>query len=317
MAGIKVAAIQATSENGAVARNLENAGRLVRLAVERGAELVVCPEFLAAGYTYDEIIWESAEPRGGATETWLAALASEHDIYVGAGYLEADGDQFYNTFTLFGPGGELMGRVRKGSLPFCEGWYFAPSSDPKVIETPLGRIGVGICNDNQTAEFYRHMIDESPDLLLMPHSAPTPRVPVVAGWFREMVNSVAEFYAREFGIPVVFSNKVATRTNWTPLSFVPLLRLPMRCEGFSSVHAAGGERLAYAEDRETAVVGTIEIDPTRKRRPTAQPDGYLVRTPDLLTAAGGRVFEVFTRLGDHAYTTNTRRAPAAHAAANR
>ncbi|MCM6778723.1 carbon-nitrogen hydrolase family protein [Nocardia sp. CDC159] len=69
----------------------------------------------------------------------------EYDIYIGASYLEADDDQFYNTFALFGPGGELLGRVCKGSLPAFEGWYFAPSAEPKVIDTDVGRLGIGIC----------------------------------------------------------------------------------------------------------------------------------------------------------------------------
>lgn len=311
MKGITVAAVQATSENGAVERNLSNAAPLVAEAVRRGASLVVCPEFLAAGYEYHESIWASGEPRGGATETWLAELASAHDIYIGATYLEAEGDQFYNTFALFGPGGQLLGRVRKGSLPGFEGWYFTASDAPKVIETDLGRIGIGICNDNQTAEFFRHMVDQAPDLLLMPHSAPTPQVPVFAEQFRRQFSSIAEFYAREFGIPVVFANKIAAHTTWTPVPGLPLVRIPIHCEGFSSVYRAGGHLIEQAPPTESVVIGEVTLDPSAKRTPTITPSGYWSNRPIFSRTLSGRAFELFTTLGRRAYTTNPRRALAA------
>ncbi|MBF6331443.1 carbon-nitrogen hydrolase family protein [Nocardia transvalensis] len=306
-----VAAVQATSENGAVERNLRNAASLVRDAVRQGARLVVCPEFLAAGYQYRESIWDCGEPRGGATESWLAGLAADHDIYIGATYLEAAGDQFYNTFALFGPGGQLLGRVRKGSLPAFEGWYFAPSAEPKVIDTDLGRLGIGICNDNQTAEFFRHMVDQAPDLLLMPHSAPTPQFPVLAGQFRRQYSSIAGFYARELGIPVVFANKVSARTIWTPVPILPLARVPFRCEGFSSIHLAGGHLVEQKARTETVVVGEVTLDPAHKRTPGLRPTSYWAHRGILSPTLSGRAFELLTVRGHRAYTTNPRRAAAA------
>jgi len=68
---LKVAAIQPQSRNFDVDGNLQRAQRLVELAAQRGAQLVLCPEFLAAGYIYDRQIWTAAEPPGGPTETWL------------------------------------------------------------------------------------------------------------------------------------------------------------------------------------------------------------------------------------------------------
>ena len=42
--------------------------------------------------------------------------------------------------------------------PFFEGWYFTPDRESsKIVSTELGRIGVGICNDNQTCWFLRAM----------------------------------------------------------------------------------------------------------------------------------------------------------------
>jgi N-carbamoylputrescine amidase len=166
---LRLAGVQVESRNLDVQGNLRRAEALVAVAAQRGAELVLCPEFLAPGYVYDPSIWDVAEPRGGPTELWLARIARQHGLYIGASYLEASGDDFYNTFTLMRPDGTVAGRVRKESLPGFEGWFFRSCSESKVIETEIGRIGVGICHDNNTARF---MLGEPGpvDLLLMPHS---------------------------------------------------------------------------------------------------------------------------------------------------
>ena len=71
---LKVAGVQVQSRNLDVAGNLHRAELLVATAARRGAQLVLCPELLAAGYVYHQSIWDAAEPRGGPTE----ALAGPH-----------------------------------------------------------------------------------------------------------------------------------------------------------------------------------------------------------------------------------------------
>ena len=103
MTTLRVAAVQVESRNGEGARNLARAAPWVARAAERGAQLVLCPEFLATGYIYDTSIWRAAERAGGLTERWLGDLARRHAIHVGASYLESDGDDFHNTFALAAP----------------------------------------------------------------------------------------------------------------------------------------------------------------------------------------------------------------------
>src|SRR5262249_31121031 len=160
------------SRNLDVQGNLRRAEALVAGAAERGAELVLCPEFLAPGYVYHTSLWGVAEPHGGPTESWLARVARQYRLYVGGSYLEANADDFFNTFTLMRPDGTVSGRVRKESVPGFEGWFCRSCSEPKVIETEFGRVGIGICWDTSTARFLRHVSQEQVDLLLMPHSTP-------------------------------------------------------------------------------------------------------------------------------------------------
>src|SRR5262245_50620206 len=132
---LRVAAVQAVSRNGDVEGNLRRATKLVERAASAGAKLVVCPEFLATGYVFERAIWQSAEPTDGPTERWLRAMAQTHRVTIGASYLEVQGDDFFNTFTLVEPDGGVCGRVRKESLPAFEGWFIKGSGEPKTIET--------------------------------------------------------------------------------------------------------------------------------------------------------------------------------------
>jgi N-carbamoylputrescine amidase len=74
---LRVAANQVTSLDGEPERNLANAAMHVERAAKAGAKLALGPEFLAAGYVYDESIWRSAEPADGRTETCRRDVAQQ------------------------------------------------------------------------------------------------------------------------------------------------------------------------------------------------------------------------------------------------
>jgi N-carbamoylputrescine amidase len=309
---VRVAAVQVTSENGQLERNLANAERFVAEAAERGAEVVLCPEFLAAGYMYEESIWRSGESRDGPTESWLRRLAKHHGIYVGASYLAAEGDDFFNTFALAAPDGSIAGRVRKESLPAWEGWFFRSCSLPKMIETKLGRISVGICMDNQTARFFRHVMAEEPDLVLMPHSAPCS--PGWAALMRRSLTEIGPWYARAFGIPTILVNKAAGRS-WTRVPGIPLMKMRFDFPGLSTICDSDRRVLEHLADREGVIVANVQLDPARKRRPEAPTSFFWSRPPHVFPRLFGAYFWLLEWLGARAYARSTARARAARAVA--
>ena len=82
-----------------------------------------------------------------------------------------------------------------------------------MIDTPIGRIGIGIC-DNQFAAHLRLMQELQADLILMPHAWPTPSKAAglvsetdVATQQTRMIELPA-LYARSLGVPVVFVNQI-------------------------------------------------------------------------------------------------------------
>ncbi len=305
---IRVAGVQVESRNLDVEGNLRRAEALVEVAAERGATLVLCPEFLAPGYVYDPSIWDAGEPRGGPTEDWLAKMARQHRIYIGASYLEASGDDFFNTFTLMKPDGIVAGRVRKQSLPGFEGWFFRGCSDSKVIETELGRIGVGICHDNNTARFMRQMNQEQVDLLLMPHSAPCmamgPLQPV-GDHAQNLLRGAAGFYAKAFGVPTVMANKAAGEDIWSPMPWVPLMRLRFHFIGQSTICDADGTVCEQLEEQEGVVVADVLLDAQQKRQPARIPSGYWSMPPTVFPRfprASAALFQILERAGKAAYS---------------
>jgi N-carbamoylputrescine amidase len=320
---LRVAAVQVESRNLDVEGNLRRAESLVADAGGRGAELVLCPELLAAGYVYDAALWNAGEPRGGPTESWLARMARRHGIYIGASYLEASGDDFFNTFTLMKPDGLPAGRVRKQSLPGFEGWFIRGGSGPSVIPTELGRIGVGICHDNATCRFMRGLSREQPDLLLMPHSAPlvalgplplVRELPLVGERGCELLRNLPGFYARSFSIPVVMANKAAGRDTISPVPWVPLLRLKFHFVGQSTICDAAGNVCDRLDEREGVAIADVTLAQDRNRPPPQTPGGYWSNTPPFLprfprTAAA--VFRVLECTGRAAYRLSQSRRSAA------
>jgi N-carbamoylputrescine amidase len=312
---LHIAGVQIESRNGEVEANLARAGAWVAQAAERGAHLVLCPEFLAAGYIYDASIWESAEPQDGPTERWLRARAAAHGVYVGATYLEVDGEDFYNTFALAAPDGSVAGRVRKEALPGFEGWYFRSDPGSKVINTDLGRIAVGICHDNHTARFMRRLCHEDVDLLLMPHSAPLSRL-LPRAIMCDALQSIAPYYARVFGIPSVMVNKWSATDSPSPIPIAPFVTLRFRFPGLSTICDSDGAVLDHRADGEGIVLADVRLDPELRRRP-AEPTGYWSRPPKHFARTSGALFRLLERLGTAAYARSEARKAAARAAATR
>jgi N-carbamoylputrescine amidase len=198
---VRVAAVQMESKNGLVEANLHHATPLVEQAARAGAQLILLPEFMPTGYIYSTAIWDGAEPKRGLTVQWLCENSKRLNVWVGTSFLEADGEDFFNTFVLATPDGKEAGRVRKQTPAAFEAFYTKGGAGPHVMDTELGRIGVGICYENQLSYIPRIMYENSVDLLLMPHSYPA---------IAQMVMSLGDLalhYARLLGIPAVVCNK--------------------------------------------------------------------------------------------------------------
>ena len=262
-----VAAVQMACDLGNCERNLSHAASFVREAAEKGAKLVLLPELMPGGYTLTPEIWNTAEPFDGATTRWLRELGKQFGLYVGTTFLEADGDDFYNTFVLATPDGDIAGRVRKSPPASFEAYFFRAGSDRHWIDTPMGRIGVGICFENALYERYCELHDAGIDLYLRPFSGASFQAKFpVSQRDVEVLNAglrdgTAET-ARLMGIPVVMANKVGRLVTRLPAGFPPQ---DIEFPGFSAVADSDGRLLGQlASGIEGVVVAEVTLEPARK-----------------------------------------------------
>jgi len=253
---VRVAAVQMESKNGLVEANLEHASPMIEQAAREGAKLVLLPEFLPTGYIFTTAIWDGAEPSNGLTVQWLKANSKRLGIWLGTSFLEADGEHFFNTFVLATPEGGEAGRVRKQTVAAFEAFFTRDGPGPHVINTELGKIGVGICYENQLSYIPQIMHRESVDLLLMPHS-----YPIIA----EMMFSLAElapWYARLLGVPSIVCNKCGPWQAAYP--GLPFYKGESHFPGLSTIADSDGSIKAQLKNEERVIVADVTLEPGRK-----------------------------------------------------
>ena len=265
---LRVAAVQMVSENGERRANLERAKDLVQQASEAGAKLVALPELFSGGYWLCEQAWDTAEPQDGPTEAWLRETARLHGIYLGGSYLQARGEDFFNVFALATPAGQIAGRAPKQQAASVEAYLFRGQESSHVIDTDLGRVGIGICYDNAFRFVPDALIAGDADIVVMSFSAPTPQQTWYYGRkqveaFRASFRHGAQNYARMLGIPAIQVNKSGPWKSPLPAFFPSQYS---KYDGQSEIADGNGEIVAELADQEAVIVGDVTLDSARKIR---------------------------------------------------
>lgn len=267
---LKVAAIQTASKLGHSEINLQHTMPLIKQAKMEGAQLIVFPEMNTSGYTLTKDVWDIAEPVGGPTEQWLKNTSKTMGVYLGIGLVEAEGEDFFNTFLISSPEGEILGRVRKTQVEYII--FKAGDMKSHIVNTPIGRIGVGICADNHKVFLAEFMQEEEVDLLLMPHAWPVPfktsriisQQDIIDT--QEKQNNYPKLYAKMLGVPVIFVNHVGPIEGGKWLGIIGRL---MNSEYFrygesSTIIDSNMDVLAQLEQKEGIIVADITLNSSKK-----------------------------------------------------
>ncbi|KAI5859025.1 carbon-nitrogen hydrolase [Tricharina praecox] len=167
---VKLALIQLKTGSDKTA-NLTRASEKVAQAAKAGANIVVLPECFNSPYgcehfpKYAEALpsLETAASASARSESQsynhLSALSKEHSIHLIAGSipeLEPATEKLYNTSLIFSPTGALLAKHRKvhlfdidipGKITFRESEVLTAGDALTLVETPYGKVGVGICYD--------------------------------------------------------------------------------------------------------------------------------------------------------------------------
>lgn len=158
--------------------NLVAAEKLIGEAAARGAKLVSLPEYfcLMARGERDKLAIRETEG-SGPVQHFLSTQARHHGVYLAGGTLPLacpDPQRVFNTSFLYGPDGAAIARYDKihlfnfqrGPESYDESVTIQAGSEPRAVNTPLGRIGLSVCYDLRFPELYRSLGEV--DLILVP-----------------------------------------------------------------------------------------------------------------------------------------------------
>jgi N-carbamoylputrescine amidase len=266
-----VAAVQMGSRLGRTRENLALARSFAAKAAKEGAKIIVAPELAASGYSMSKAVWDAAESRDGATVRWAREVSQTLGAYVGIGFVEADGPDYYNSYVLGAPDGRVACIVRK---TMAETYCFRCERGEHTIRTDLGRVGVGICADTHFAPLARLMQSQAVDLMIMPHAWPGAFKVGGAVSRKDIEQSTAKasgmasLYARILGAPAVFANLVGPMGSekWSGILGSMLKPDAFRLYGLSTIADSDGSiRACMDGEKEGFIVAEVTLDPAGKR----------------------------------------------------
>ncbi|MCI2959171.1 carbon-nitrogen hydrolase family protein [Agromyces atrinae] len=156
--------------------NLSTIGALARRAAERGASLVVFPEYSSRFTPEPGPLWlEHAESLDGPFVTALSSLADEIGVHLVAGFVEkADGERVSNTLVAIAPERGVVATYRKLHLYDAFGqkeseWVLPGDIDePEMFDVDGLRIGLQTCYDVRFPEVTRRLVDAGADVVCIP-----------------------------------------------------------------------------------------------------------------------------------------------------
>ena len=160
---VKVGLVQTSCTNNKN-ENIEKAIQSIRIAAQKGANIVCLQELFSSLYFCDIEDYENfklAEPIPGVTTEKFQDLAKELNVVIIASLFEKRAHGLYfNTTAVIDANGEYLGKYRKMHIPddpgYYEKFYFTPGdSGYMTFSTKFGRIGVLICWDQWYPEAAR------------------------------------------------------------------------------------------------------------------------------------------------------------------
>jgi len=177
----KVAAIQMASGPN-VKANLAEAEKLIKIAVQQEAELVVLPENFAIMGTAETDKVKIAEEYGsGLLQDYLKEQAAKHNIWLVGGTIPIRSNEpgkVSAACLLHNSQGEVVTRYDKIHLfdvtieasneSYTESETIAAGSKVVVVDTPFGRLGLAVCYDLRFPELLRAMVEQGMEICALP-----------------------------------------------------------------------------------------------------------------------------------------------------
>jgi deaminated glutathione amidase len=177
----KVAAIQMASGPN-IKANLAEAEKLISIAVQQEAKLIVLPEnFAIMGMSEMDRVGAAEELGDGPIQTFLSEQARKHKIWLVGGTIpivSKDVGRVFGACHLYDDKGKMVAGYNKIHLfdvtieasneSYHESLTTIPGDDVVVVDTPFGKIGIAVCYDLRFPELFRTMADAGMEICVIP-----------------------------------------------------------------------------------------------------------------------------------------------------
>jgi nitrilase len=178
---IKIAGIQMAS-GPQVSANMIEAERLIHLAANAGARLIVLPEnFAIMGMKEQDKVAIREKPGDGPIQHFLAEQASKNKVWLVGGTIPMESGVPHKVRAaclLLDDRGRQIARYDKAHLfdvqiyqsedRYKESETIEAGDQVVVADTPFGRLGLAVCYDLRFPELFRNMVNHGAELIAIP-----------------------------------------------------------------------------------------------------------------------------------------------------
>lgn len=196
---------------------LDNAEKLVREAVSKGANIVLLQELFETPYfcqleKYSYLELATTIEENPAIKRFTK-VAKELSVVIPVSFFEKRGNTQFNSVVVIDADGTNLGIYRKTHIPhnpqYEEKFYFTPGDTGfKVWNTKFGKIGIGICWDQWFPETARCLALQGAEMLLFPTAIGSEKdsdYDSSSHWRNTMAGHAAANM-----MPVIASNRIGT-----------------------------------------------------------------------------------------------------------
>lgn len=171
---VRLALMRAVPEKWKLDSNYQIFEKVVSLAAQKKADVLITPECWLDGYastakeSTSEKIRAIAQPLNRSTYLrGVARLAKKHHMFICFGFTSMENGRAYNASGLWSDQGKLVGVYHKTHLQ-AHDLQYAPGQSLPVWVTPWGKVGMMICADRRWPETTRTLRLQGARLILNP-----------------------------------------------------------------------------------------------------------------------------------------------------
>jgi N-carbamoylputrescine amidase len=246
--------------------NVARAEKLVRLAAQKGANVILLQELFETPYFCKDHLakhFDLARPLADhPTLERLRKVARELGVVLPVSLFERANNAYYNSLVMVDADGSVLGTYRKSHIPegpgYHEKFYFSPGDTGfRVWPTRFGTLGVAVCWDQWFPEAARAMALKGAEVLFYPTAIGSephdPSITSTGHWQRTM-----QGHAAANVMPVVASNRIGVEQGE---------RYEMTFYGHSFIAGHTGEIIQQADSKtEQVIVASFDLEAIREYR---------------------------------------------------